>query len=230
VPSKIDRFGNISSVGCINSGKKMLLEINTANSHTLTVIEDRADLKPGDEIMFRRWYGISHHAIFIPKMGNSSRNEGTQPTESSDSSWCNISCKKSFWDSGFEMPTISHTFDERDARVKESTEWFGGIDAYEVEYDSCYPLNWTDGIARRAAEYVDVCKKEAEKRKVNLKDVLESNYDPLMDNCEHFARRCKTGQSESRQVKSCVYNCGKHVGIFALRVAILAVYGGSPML
>lgn len=44
----------------------------------------------------------------------------------------------------------------------------------------------------------------------------EQNYDLVFNNCEHFARWCKTGEKESRQVRSVFLMAGALVaGLFA---------------
>src|SRR6218665_1896452 len=204
-PSKKDRFGIVSSVVCKTCNTEVPLEMNTANSHTLTVIDKAEDLNPGDEIMFRRWYGISHHAIYLAISKHDEENKG-----------CCNSCRKFFCISDEEIHVISHTFNKTtgDGRVMKSSEWLqGGIDVYRVEYDSCYPPKWTELIAKRAEQYATDSQKTS-----------DSSYDPLMENCEHFARRCKTGQSESRQVKTCLYHCGTNIAMLFLRMAIVAIW------
>jgi len=230
VPSKLDRFGIVSRVGCIKCRKgEMSLKMDTENSHKLTVIEEVDDLKSGDEIMFRRWYGISHHAICIKEdKENNNQNTGTssrenEPTQSSGSSGCCSCCSCS--GSEVEILVVSHTYDKEDGepRIIQTKESADITDVYRVEYNSksCYPPKWTELIARRAEQYARLSKD------LKTKEMRKSNYDPLMENCEHFARRCKTGQSESRQVQACLFECGKHLAMLALRVTILATWSIS---
>lgn len=52
----------------------------------------------------------------------------------------------------------------------------------------------------------------------------EANYQVLFNNCEHFARWCKTGRHESRQVKSLFRTagllCASAAGIVASAIVI----------
>lgn len=145
-PLEKDRFGIVSSVRCKNCEKQVSLEMNTANNHTLTMVEKSEDLSPGDEIIFRRWYGISHHAIYLGKDERDQKNNG-----------CCNGCMKIFRISDEKIDVISHTFHENDARIIKSSEWLqGGIDVYRVEYDNYYPPKLTEMIARRAEQYATV--------------------------------------------------------------------------
>lgn len=101
VPSKKDRFGIVSLVKCIKCTKEMPLEMNTTNAHKLTVIETAKDLNSGDEIMWRRWCGISHHAIYLEK---------AEPKENNE---CCSRCRKCLRISDDFLDVISHTFDEQ---------------------------------------------------------------------------------------------------------------------
>ena len=75
---------------------------------------------------------------------------------------------------------------------------------YVVEYDNA---DASDIVVERAKE--------------SVKSSIQQKYNPMTNNCEHFATRCKTGESISLQVHSCMSSMARKccVGLISLLVA-----------
>lgn len=196
-----------------------------------TRIEKAADLVAGDHIAWHRPAGYWHHAIYLGQ-SPACLTPSTPPTQTIDGRECsfsggcnsppNICCRGCYscdscwsyaWPSRDTVNVISYKFDKTHARVVESTEWFNGIEVYRIEYDDCYDAEYT----------VELAKKAVTAAKQTMTGTVV-DYDVLLENCEHFSRRCKTGRSESNQVLACRAVCRRNFLMSLLRLIPLIIW------
>jgi Lecithin retinol acyltransferase len=124
--------------------------------------------------------------------------------------------RPNYWHHGIDMGdgTVIHYSGSKDnkeyavvARTLMKEFLDGGHAVVVYYYDAVIPIDETIGRA--------------------IRTIGKGGYDLFTSNCEHFARWCKTGRAESKQVDDRKSDTAVHAGLWAAACTALAI-GASP--